>query len=80
MLQINPMSLLSLIQWLKKFPPETKYNYADLGNCLINQYLKAHNINYCCYSDFLDGPKRFEIAGTRPSTFGAALERAEALL
>ena len=83
----DPFSLESLIAWLEKKPPETSYDYCEIGDCLVARYLKAM------------GVKRFELSpcelallgwkyivqnyGAKSEdewTFGAALERARAAL
>jgi len=80
----NPLSLESLIAWLEKQPAQTTYDYQVPDRCLIAQWSGQ------CLSSFevdaLFGGKGLWIAQGRSGpqyerwTFGAALERARAVL
>ena len=68
----------SLIDWLKQQPPEGEYVWSDPVFCLMGRYL-ADNDSAWGAVQYSDMPHYEEIAQTKPWTFGAALERAEAI-
>lgn len=80
-------ALPTLIAWLEKQPAGKTYDFCNCrGECLLDQYLDAHGIPwsvggpaYCELTDKVDGNWQ-SIASECPQTFGAALERARALL
>jgi hypothetical protein len=78
----DPFTLDSLIAWLEKQPAETEYNFWNLSECLLCQYLRDVGLPHSCYDaasalggDDVGG----QIAFHKPWTFGGALERARAL-
>jgi hypothetical protein len=87
MLARNPTSLLSVIAWLKTKDPEQHYSFmCTSGKCLFSQYLQSqgYDPDPCGDNDTL-APWRalhqayYSVAMNTPWTFGAALERAEAM-
>jgi hypothetical protein len=78
------VSLLSLIAWLETQPAEQPYEYTAPDRCALAQYLKdLGNAPLDSFVDFGAEPQSedegfwlWEIVGTPPWTFGAALERA----
>lgn len=84
----KPFELASLVAWLRTMP-NAKYDYW-CDKCLIGQYLTAAQIKFtgiCSRgwndnSGFHDFPSQDwnNLAIGYPRTFGAALQRAEALL
>ena len=67
-----------LIAWLKTKPLDEEYVWQDPVYCLMGKYLADHEARWgdVIYSEM---PDYFLIAGSKPWTFGAALERAESL-
>lgn len=88
----DPFSLKSLIAWLEQQPAAGKYCYSESGHCLLARYLTAMGfegvgISPWTYRHLPDREDRKElpdgwnnIAFGYPFTFGAALERARAVL
>jgi hypothetical protein len=75
------MTLLTrdaLIDWLRQQPADEEYVWQDPVFCLMGRYL-ADNSSRWGDVGYSDMPHYEEIAGQKPWTFGAALERAEAL-
>jgi hypothetical protein len=83
-----PFTLPHLISWLRTKPADGEYNFHNCeGFCLASQYAYAHGFNG---KDPEIASLRFDanigysntnvILSEHPWTFGAALERAEALL
>lgn len=85
-------SLPRLVAWLEKQPADVEYCYTSSGHCLIAQYLSNCGWKQplvggwvvCDWQgDQIDRalpPKFKRISQNEPRTFGAALERARALL
>jgi hypothetical protein len=90
----DPLSLESLIAWLKRQPTGAQYCYLDNGRCLLGQYFQSVG-----FEDPKIGSETFdhgpwsgnrimerlpevfnEISIQEPWTFGAALKRARGLL
>lgn len=83
----DPFSLESLIAWLEKQPAKKKYDYFDCrGRCLFGQYAAATMDMSWMNVVVLEGHKHefkllaYDIACQKPYTFGAALERARAVM
>lgn len=83
----DPFTLESLIAWLEKQSPHTRYNWHNCdGKCLIAVYGFAMGIDRldadCPGIDKIFGEgensKYAEVCGTLPFTYGAALDRARA--
>jgi hypothetical protein len=75
------MSLLnadSLIDWLRTQPSDEEYVWSDPVKCLMGRYITDVGTPKDLYA-YSEMPHYHEIAETKPHTFGAALERAEAL-
>jgi hypothetical protein len=68
----------ALTGWLRKQPPDQEYVWQDPVFCLMGHYL-ADNDSRWGERSYSDMPGYEEIAQAKPWTFGAALERAEAL-
>jgi hypothetical protein len=68
----------SLIAWLRKQPPELEYVWSDPVFCLMGHYVRDMGTPKDLYA-YGDMPHYHEIAEVKPHTFGAALQRAEAL-
>lgn len=79
----DPMTLESLIAWLRTMPARGDYNWEDCeGRCLIGIYGRAMGLGdkwHTFHSQLFD---RYElhIASETPHTFGAALRRARKAL
>lgn len=82
----DPLSLKGLIAWLEKQPPETEYNfYCKTGECLLDTYIshvtgKPSRPDLLHYDVCGGMDNYYEIAQMMPWTYGAALERARAIL
>jgi len=75
------MSLLTteaLIDWLRDQPPEGEYTWSDPVFCLMGRYVTDRGTPADLYG-YNQMPHYHEIAEVKPHTFGAALERAQAL-
>ena len=78
-------SLEGLIAWLEAQPPETSYDWEDCsGGCLIGVYYMHHGLPQHGY-DRVFGRNLMEYSRvcssvSGPTTYGAALSRARALL
>lgn len=78
------LTLADFIAWLETQNPNQSYNWLSPCNCVVGQFLTAttgnRNPGGMCHYDKLFGGllPYYEIAGTAPYTFGAALERAKA--
>ena len=77
------------VAWLRKQNPSHIYNWGDSQDCAIGRYLKTvgvkdlNNLPYETYNRLEGGDYRKpcgNVARKSPHNFGAALERAEALL
>ncbi len=68
----------SLIDWLRQQPPDGEYQWSDPVFCLMGRYITdvGTPVDLYAYSEM---PNYHAIAETKPWTFGAALQRAEAL-
>jgi hypothetical protein len=67
-----------LIAWLRQQPPEEEYIWSDPVFCLMGRYITDVGTPADLYA-YSEMPAYREIAETKPWTFGAALQRAEAL-
>ena len=85
-----PIGLDGLIDWLEGQDPETEYDYGQSRECLMTVYGHAVGqlgISFSpCQPDDQRRPKDWvmsldlwDVARTRPFTYGAALSRAKAL-
>lgn len=87
--KVDPLSLGSLIAWLKTKPRNETYSYMDCrGACLFSQFMAAQGFQWRREGDgglaqewigFHEEPW-INIALDTPHTFGAALERARKLV
>lgn len=80
----DPLTLDALIAWLETKPATRRYCYSDRGHCLAAQYNASIGRKYRVTSlfrpvDNFDFKLEY-IAVQVPSTFGAALARARAML
>jgi hypothetical protein len=84
---IDPFSLDTLVEWLKKKHPRAKYVYHSCSDCMLAQYFKDHGYSDAILSNhqliYDNGfnrrllPPHFDwIAYQRPHRFCYALERA----
>jgi hypothetical protein len=83
-------SLRGFLAWVEKMPREGEYDFVDCsGGCLIHQYLKASGVanplsndNYLRMNDISvrDDCFGLSVACLHPRTFGAAADRARAML
>lgn len=90
----DPHSVASLIAWLERKPAKQIYCYTDTGGCLLAQYFTAQGFKdvdaggWAHWSHMVDGnrvsmkagPVFHQIAKAGARTFGAALERARAVI
>lgn len=67
-----------LIGWLRQQPADEPYIWSDPVFCLMGRYLADHDSSWGTVQ-YSDMPDYERIAGEKPWTFGAALERAEML-
>lgn len=76
------LTVEALTRWLRSEPdPEREYRYQDPVLCLLGFYFTAqHAGDAIAEAAYEQMPHYREIAEPKPHTFGAALERAEALL
>ena|SRR5262252_1987030 len=72
------MNADSLIEWLRDQPPDEEYIWQDPVKCLMGRYVTDRGTPKDLYA-YNYMPYYHEIAEVKPHTFGAALERAEAL-
>lgn len=77
-MQIPELTIEAIVAWLRTQPQNREYTWQDPAFCLVGQYL-ADNGSSWGFHHYSDIPHYNEIAETKPHTFGAALERAEAL-
>ena len=86
---VDPMSLGSLISWLETKPPHETYKYSNCYRCLLGQYFAAKGFREIVVGVSAVGlngrsrplPTGFNaIAADGMHTFGAALERAKAMV
>ena len=75
----DPLSLGSALAWLKQQDPNTTYSFWS-GDCALCRYLKANNMALNNYSLLGTCSTRIAIFNTKPRNYGAALERARAVL
>lgn len=81
----DPFTLPHLIAWLRTKPADQTYCWEDAGGCLFHQYGLEHGIrrtsSRSIYAQTMDTIQFGSdgIACSHPRTFGAALERAEAI-
>ena len=75
-------SLESLIAWLEKMPADNAYNAANPRECLLGQWIMSAGVDDPTITSVTMGNRMpfNDIAVARPYTFGAALDRARALL
>lgn len=85
--QHGVFSLEGLIAWLEQQDPETEYDFTCVeGDCLIGRYLRAttgrmwRDFGYTWGTLTGEYPELEDVSGDFPCTYGAALERARALL
>lgn len=73
-----PLTLEAIIAWLATQPPEQDYVWQDPTECVVGRYLRDHGSSWgtVAYSTL---PDYDFVAGSKPWTFGAALERAKTL-
>jgi hypothetical protein len=73
------MKVEKLVEWLRGQPSDGEYVWSDPVFCLMGRYLEAHGSEWgrVAYSEM---PGYGLIAGVKPWTYGAALERAERYL
>lgn len=87
----DPLKLESLISWLEQKPAHAHYNYQCHGGCLLAQYFTAaygRPVRDAGIEAYFTGaderiyyPDSFGlVASVGKYTFGAALERARALI
>jgi hypothetical protein len=67
-----------LIAWLRQQPPDEEYIWSDPVFCLMGRYITDVGTPADLYA-YSEMPAYREIAEVKPWTFGAALQRAEAL-
>jgi hypothetical protein len=72
------MTTEALAKWLRGQDPDEYYIWSDPVYCLMGRYLAANGSRWGERS-YSDMPNYHEIAQEKPWTYGAALERAEAL-
>ena len=85
----DPLNIANLINWLETKPADEEYDYGSIHECLFAQFF-----THCGCTDVVCGSLSIDynglkevrlpnvynrIAVGRPSTFGAALERAKSL-
>ena|SRR5215510_3770873 len=68
-----------LIDYLKTKDPKGEYVWQDPVFCLMGNFYRDHNIDGWSRVIYSDMPDYGIIAGEKPWTFGAALDRAQAL-
>jgi hypothetical protein len=66
-----------LIAWLRQQPADEEYQWSDPVKCLMGRYITDVGTPADLYA-YSEMPHYHEIAETKPWTFGAALQRAEA--
>ena len=72
------MNTDKLTEWLRKQNPDEEYVWSDPVHCLMGKYLADNDSMWGKFA-YSEMPNYYEIAQEKPWTFGAALERAEAL-
>lgn len=79
-------TLEGLIAWAATQPADREYDWKDCAHCFVGEYVKAVTGNDRPSEEIIFGSLfpsidiYFDVAGERPWTFGAALERAHAAL
>ena len=68
----------ALIAFLETQDPNAEYTFQDPAGCLMARYFAAHDAPWSGTA-YHAMPNYLAIAGDKPHTFGAALERARAL-
>jgi hypothetical protein len=73
-----PLTIDALVKWLEAQRPDQEYMWQDPTYCLVGHYLRDHGSSWgsVAYSEL---PHYDEIAGAKPWTYGAALERAKSV-
>jgi hypothetical protein len=73
-----PLTLDALVKWLAAQRPDQEYIWQDPTYCLVGHYLRDHGSSWgtVAYSEL---PEYDFVAGVKPWTYGAALERAKTL-
>ena len=85
------LSVAALAAWLGKQDPATKYDYGDIGDCLLCRYGRAIGLRvisaggHYIRTAWGEGgehpiPRSEFVVAPRPHTYGAAHKRALALL
>jgi hypothetical protein len=78
------LTVKGLITWLRRKPPDERYIWHQPTNCLMGQWLRASGVPDAQIWHrsvvMAKQPPFTHIALKTPSTFGAALRRAEAAL
>lgn len=83
-------TLQDLESWLRQQNPEGEYDWSNVENCLMHQFLKASGVDIMCFGaksgylttlERVDVPREWtDIAIGDPMTYGAALERCRGVL
>jgi len=76
--EVPALTTNSLIEWLRQQPADGEYVWSDPVFCMMGRYLADHGSQWGDVG-YHDMPHYEEIASVKPWTYGAALERAEAL-
>jgi hypothetical protein len=76
---VPELSIAAIMQWLRSQPPAGEYTWQDPVFCLVGRYLADHGSQWGVVS-YSDMPEYHRIAGSKPWTYGAALERAQEVL
>ena len=81
--QPTEFSMNGLIAWLEQQPPDKSYRYLSYDTCLAARFNESCGRNYEVPNPFafwryhkFENKLEYSIAGIRPYTYGAALERA----
>jgi hypothetical protein len=74
----NLLNTEALTEWLRKQNPDEEYVWSDPVYCMMGRYLADNGSSWGAVQ-YSVMPGYEEIAAEKPWTFGAALERAEAL-
>lgn len=81
MLALNPLSRIAFHQWVKTKPRDEAYDFCDMTNCALLQYLKVSGLyKPGAYSQMvLDDAALHNAAADKPYTFGDLADRLAAL-
>lgn len=81
---LNPVSLEAFAAWLEMQQAETEYCYGSVSDCLAARYFRSTGLEYsCAYIRSGRSNPRIQIekvACSGPHNYGAALDRARAML